>query len=113
MQNKIVFNPDDLQMLRPSQRIGQARNYSVDANYWADKEGATLTSAVWSVEEGDATVASDSESANVSTALVTTSKEGDSLIKVILTLDDTQIGVQYIRILVPLIEIPATNKYFY
>mgnify|MGYP003643890279 CR=1 FL=1 len=101
MMNVAVYNPDRLFRLSSRQYKDQARDYHVDANYWSIRDGTTLSSAVWTLEHGDATIGADSEASNVSTALITTSSEVNSLIKVVLTLADGQIGVQYIEINVP------------
>ena len=89
---------------------GEAKNFAVDTNVWADRETITLTSAIWSVVEGsNVTVGSDSESSNVSTALLTASDYGWSLIKVVLTMSNSEIGVQYIEIYVPNLEGTSTD----
>ena len=88
-------NPESLEMFK-----GQAMTFTLDANMWAVREGGSLSSAVWSVESDGVTVGSDSETSNVSTALITASSEGESRVKVLMTLDDGQIWPQWIYIFV-------------
>jgi len=101
MMNVAVYNPDRLFTLSSRQLKGQSRTYSADANYWASRESSSLSSAVWSVVYGAVTIGSDTEASNVSSALITTDSEVESKIKVVLTLADGQIGIQYIKINVP------------
>jgi|SaaInlV_165m_DNA_2_1040747.scaffolds.fasta_scaffold102897_2 hypothetical protein len=104
MQNEIVYRPNVPSPHHAEMFKDQAWDFHVDANYWAIKEGSSLSSAVWTVLDGDVTVGADSESSNISTALVTTVAEGSSLIEVKLTLADAQIGIQFIRIITPVVE---------
>ena len=108
-ERKAVYDPDWNKVFKSTLQEGEAHNYSVDTDMWATRENITtpktLSSAVWSVVEGNSvTVGSDAESDNVSTALVTASNPGRSIIKVTLTMSDSQIGVQYIHIYVPDLE---------
>ena len=88
-------NPESIELFD-----GQAMEISVDANMWAVREGSSLDTAVWSVEDDGVGLGSNSESSNVSTALVTVSSTGESKIKILLTLADGQIYPQWIYILV-------------
>jgi len=110
MINSIVFNPDKPSILEAEQFKDSAIEFSVDANYWAVREGGALGSVAWSVLAGDASLGSNTEASNVSTAKITTGTEGESLIQVKLTLDasgSSQIGIQLIRIRVPLVAQPG------
>jgi len=100
----VVYHPGRDRRHYAEQLKGEAQNFSVDFNYWAVGQDSSLDNAVWTVEEGDASVGADSESTNLSTSLVTTGSEGDSLLKVVGTLADGQIGVQFIKITTPQIE---------
>lgn len=114
MIENIVYDPNRPEPVRIEMHKGSSLELHVDANYWATREGGALSSAAWSVKEGDVTVGADTESSNVSTALVTASSEGMALIEVTLTLDSSggdQVGIQYIRILTPVVESKRGIKY--
>lgn len=95
----IVYDPDKSRIRKRQITKGDVLNFSVDANMWCVRDaGTSLSSAVWSVAEGDTvSVAADSEASNVSTAKVTGSDGGRSLVKVVLTLADGQKGTVYIE----------------
>lgn len=94
----IVYDPDKARLRKRQLTKGDTMTFSVDANMWSTRDGTTLSSAVWSVVDGDTvSVGADSESSNVSTAAVTGSDGGISLVKVTLTMADGQIGVVYIE----------------
>ena len=111
----VVFDPAAQKKHYATMSNGEALSFSVDADMWCTRidpaTPKTLTSAVWSVVEGsNVTAAADSEAANVSSSVITASDTGNALIKVVLTLSDSQIGVQYIHIKVPNEE-GATSDY--
>lgn len=94
----LVYDPDRSRLRKRQITKGDVLNFSVDANMWAARDGSSLSSAVWSVVDGDTvSVGADSESGNVSTAAVTGSDGGISLVKVVLTLADSQVGTIYIE----------------
>jgi len=59
----------------------------------------TVSSAVWSIDGGKASVSGENLASNVATALITTNDDGRSLIKVKITFADGQIINQHINIL--------------
>ena len=94
----IVYDPDKPRLRKRQLTKGDVMTFSVDANMWATRDSTTLSSAVWSVVENDTvSIGADSESSNVSTAAVTGSDGGVSLVKVTLTMADGQVGVVYIE----------------
>ena len=106
--NNVVYNPDKRQILHVEMFKGETQILSVDANYWTLREGVTLASADWTVLEGSATVATDTETANVSSAKVTTASTGLTLIEILLTASSGgQKGIQYILVNVPVVDTPA------
>jgi len=114
MIENIVYDPNRPEPFRMEMMKDSALELHVDGNYWATREGGAVDSVVWSVIEGDVTVGADTESSNVSTALVTATSEGNSLIEVKITLDSSggdQVGIQYIRILTPVVEAKRGIKY--
>jgi len=107
MINNIVYNPDRATVKSAEHYKGMAIEYHIDANYWATREGGALSSATWSVLEGDASIGSNTEASNVSKALITTGSEGESLVQIKLLLDasgSAQIGMLLLRLHVPLTE---------
>lgn len=110
MINEIVYNPAKPHIALAEHYKDQAQEFHIDANYWAVREGGALDSVSWSVLEGSATLGSSAESSNISSALVTTGVEGITLIQIKLTLDSAakdQVGIQLLRISVPIIEKPS------
>ena len=110
MINEIVYNPAKPRVAFAEHYKDQAQEFHIDANYWAVREGGALDSAVWSVLEGDASIGSNSETSNISSALITTGSEGVSLIQIKLTLNAAakdQIGIQLLRIKVREIRDPG------
>ena len=61
------------------------------------EENGDITTATWSVEYGDATIASESLNSNVAQAQVTATNAGNSLIKLTVS-DGTNINVQWLNI---------------
>ena len=87
---------------------GMVQTASFDFSQWAEEEGA-LTSVTWTVEDGDATIASEALSSSVATAVITTSNEGPSLIKLAAT-NGTQTTIAFLQILS---KNPAVSVYDY
>lgn len=84
---------------RMQQRVffeGGAETIRFDYSGWADDNG-TVTSVTWTLDSGDAAISSESLSSNVASALITTSSEGRSLIKIAAT-DGTNIDIQWLDI---------------
>lgn len=73
---------------------GDATKFTVDAS----SLGLTLSTAVWSVDSGTATIGTATTTNDISTAIVTTPDSGSALILVLLTFSDGQIINQYIQI---------------
>ena len=78
---------------------GDAFTYTIDCDPECTRLSNTLSSATWTVEQGDATVSGEtSVSDNAVTALITTSDCGYSQIKVALVFDDNQKFIQWINV---------------
>jgi len=76
----------------------EATNYSVDYNVLIGRLNTTVTGVVWSVDDGNATITGETLSSGKASALITTSSEGCSLIKLVATLADSQIDVFFFKI---------------
>ena len=76
---------------------GAAVQYTFDLTQWSEENG-DITSATWTVVDGQAAVSGASETANVCTALVTFSEAGGNLIKVSAT-TGSEIYVAYLDVL--------------
>ena len=75
---------------------GDVKTLTLDFSPWAD-DNAVVTSATWTVESGQATISAQSLTANVASALITTSSAGASMIKVLVT-DGTRSEAVYIKV---------------
>jgi len=73
----------------PSKK-GQAKVYTVDGNVVASELSTSVQTAVWSVDEGSATISNQALSDNIASATITTPSEGCALIKVLVTFADSQ-----------------------
>ena len=73
----------------PSKK-GKAQVFTIDWGVKVGKLSTTLSTAVWTVEDGSATIANDSLSSNIASATITTPSEGCALIKVVGTYADGQ-----------------------
>lgn len=104
MQTEVYYNPDKPKVHMAEQYKDGALKYTVDFAHWYEREGASSISVDWSVKSGSASVGADSEASQASTALVTTGTEGVSLIEVKATLDDGQIGIQFIKVYTPYVD---------
>lgn len=72
----------DRQAIRDHRAVkGEAVSVSVDFSAWAEDNGA-ITSATWTVKNGNATVSGQALASNVASAVVTTANAGWSLIEV-------------------------------
>lgn len=61
-----------------------AESVKFDFSPWADDNG-TVTAVTWSIRSGQAAVSGETLAANVASALITTSEQGPSLIRVVAT----------------------------
>lgn len=61
--------------------VGDNQEYSLDFSPWAEEYNG-ITSATWTVESGDASITNTVLAGNITTANITQSDEGKSLIKV-------------------------------
>ena len=77
---------------------GESFTYTIDWSVSASRLGTSVSSVVWSVDEGSATITNEALGSNVASALVTTSSVGCVLIKVTATLGDGQIDIHYFKI---------------
>lgn len=95
----LVYDPDRSRLRKRQLTKGDTLNFSVDANMWNTRDACGgLSTAAWRVVEGDTvSIGADSEAANVSTAAVTGADGGISVVEVILTMADGQVGVMYIE----------------
>ena len=75
---------------------GDVKTLSVDFSSWAD-DNAAVTLSTWTVESGQATLSSKTLTANVASALVTTSTPGSSMLKLVVT-DGTRSEAVYIKV---------------
>lgn len=116
MMTKIVIEPQNPHNPLDAELFeGQVQKFTIDADMWAVREGGALSTAVWSVEDGNVSIGANTEATNVSTANITVSQTGTSLVKVLLTLDASggdQVYTQYIKILVKVID-RTTERYWW
>ena len=76
----------------------EAQNYTVDWSVRASKLSTTVSSVVWSVENGSAAISNEALASNSASATVTTNSTECSLIKLKATLADGQIDVHYFKV---------------
>jgi hypothetical protein len=70
------------------QHKGEAFNYSVDWGVFAGRYSTSVSSVVWTVDSGTATIASEALASNVASALITTNSVGCAMIKLVATMAD-------------------------
>ena len=109
MPETIFYDPDRPKTSNYRIDKSEALKFTVDGDLFATKEGTSLSSAAWTAKSGSITIGSDTEADNASTALVTISQEGESLVEVKLTFADGQIGVVWIRITTPPVDRAITR----
>lgn len=63
--------------------LGDVVKYELDATGWQE-DNSTITSAVWTVESGSASISNDAVASGVASALVTFSQAGKVLLSVLL-----------------------------
>lgn len=81
------------------QYVGEAENYLVSFDDKAATINSSVSSVVWAVQEGSATIANETLSSNAAIATVTTGSAGCSLIKVTATMADTStIDIHYFKV---------------
>jgi trans-2-enoyl-CoA reductase len=80
------------------QYSGEAFTYTVDWTVKVGKAGTSVSTATWSVQDGNATISGEALASSVTSALVTTGSEGCSLIKVIGVWADGQKDVHYFKV---------------
>jgi len=91
---------------------GESFTYTIDWSVSASQLGTSVSSVVWSVDDGSATIANEAIGSNVASALITTGATGCALIKVTATLGDGQIDIHYFKIKVSDPScVVSTNKY--
>ena len=73
----------------PSKK-GKAQVFTVDWSVKVGKLSTTVSTAVWTVDSGSATISNEALSSNVASATITTGSEGCALIKVVATYADGQ-----------------------
>ncbi len=77
---------------------GEAWTYTIDWTVTAGRLGTSVSSVVWSVDSGSATISGEALASNVASALITTSQSGCAMIKVVATLADGQIDIHYFKV---------------
>lgn len=70
-------------VLRDNVSVGDVVDYDIDCTPW-QADNATITSATWALESGNAAIASSTLVAGVASALVTFSEVGRVLISILL-----------------------------
>ncbi len=91
---------------------GEAFNYAIDWAVFADRFNTSVSSVVWSVDSGSATISGDTLSSNLASALVTTDTPGCAMIKLVATMADGQIDIHFFKIdVVDPKCTPLTNRY--
>jgi len=92
---------------------GESTNYTIDWSVKVGKLSTSVSSAVWSVDSGNATITNDALSSNIASATIGTGSEGCSSIKVTATLGDGQIDIHYfkVKVLDPTCGQSASNRY--
>ncbi len=81
-------------------REDEAQTVRFDWSAKAASEGTSVSSVTWTVDSGNASVSGAAESADIATALVTTSDTADSVILVKATMADGQIDIVRLDVLV-------------
>lgn len=91
---------------------GEAFNYSVDWNVFTGRFSTTVSSVVWSVDSGTATISSEALASGVASALITTNSVGCAMIKLVATMADSQVDIHFFKVSVddPKCE-PSTTRY--
>lgn len=77
---------------------GETTAYSVDWGVKAAKLSTSVSTVVWSVDSGNATITSEALASNLATALITTSSEGCSVIKLTAVLADGQTDIFFFKV---------------
>ncbi len=77
---------------------GEAWTYTIDGSAAAAQMSTSISTAAWSIDAGTASVSGEALASDVATALLTTTDEGCALIKVKLTMADSQVINVYLKI---------------
>lgn len=83
---------------RFSQSIGGSPRYSVNFSRVMADRSTSVSSVVWSVESGRATITSEALASNVASAILSSPNTDKSLIKIIATQADGGTRVRYIEL---------------
>ena len=86
--------------------------YEVDWSVRVGKIGTTVSSVIWSVDSGSATISNEALSSNSATAQITTDSSDSSLIKVKATFADTQIDVHFFSVKVDTPVVSGTSRIY-
>ena len=97
MANYTIDSNIRQQMGREVFHKGDIKTLSIDYNPWAD-DNAAVSGVTWTIESGQATVVSNSLTANVASAVISTAESGNTMLKAVAT-DGTNSKAFYIRIL--------------
>lgn len=73
----------------------EVTEYSVDWSVKVGKLSTSVSSVTWTIDDGSASISSESLASNVATAKVTTSSTDCSMIKVKATFGDGQVDVHF------------------
>ena len=95
------------------QYAGESTTYTIDWSVKVGKLSTSVSSAVWAVDSGNATITNDALSSNIASATITTGSEGCSSIKVTATFGDGQIDIHYFKVkaLDPTCGQSSSNRY--
>ncbi len=111
MSREYVFGWDREREFFESMNEDSVREFTVSGDVFADANGLSLSSAVWTPVFGNISIGSNTETGNKTTAQVTADSVCRSQFKVTLTFDDGQKGVIYFNIDVEERE-DRTERYF-
>jgi hypothetical protein len=77
---------------------GEAFTYTVDWSVFAGRQSTSVSSVVWSVDSGNATISTEALASNVASALITTGDTGCAMIKLVATMADNQIDIHFFKV---------------
>ena len=86
--------------------------YEVDWSVRVGKIGTTVSSVIWSVDSGSATISNEALASNSATAQITTDSSDSSLIKVKATFADSQIDVHFFSVKVDTPVVSSTSRIY-
>lgn len=77
---------------------GEATKYEVDWRVKVENQSTSVSSVIWLVDSGNATITSEALTAGLADAIVTTASEGCSVIKLTAVLADGQTDIYFFKV---------------